>query len=313
VRDSIKLRVTSVQPAVAGLRAVKELLVGMGYVESVTHTLVAERHAAPFCPAGHTLLRVDDERAGGAPMLRPSVLPSLLEVKRRNADNGTPRINLFEHAHVFCADAKGVPMERTTLALLFDDASGDGLRTLRGGCERVLQALAGHHAALAFTPASPADRAAHFSAQANVSVNGQPVGTLGMLTPAVLSTLGVEGPLAAAELELTALLAGFPPESRAQQLPAFPGIDRDLSAIVSDAVPWSDVERVVGTLKLPWFESLSFVGTYRGKQIGAGRKSVTMRLMFRAPDRTLRRDEVDSSIAALSKELAGQLGAEIRA
>lgn len=313
VRDSIKLRVTPVQPAVAALRSVKDLLVGMGYVESVTHTLVSERHAAPFCPANQTLLRVEDERAGGAPMLRPSVLPSLLEVKRRNSDNGTQHIKLFEHAHVFSADAKGAPVERTTLAMLSDEPADDNLRSVRGACERVLRALAGNHASLTLTPASSSDRASYFSVQAHMSVNNARVGSLGLLTPAALSAFGVEGPMAAAELELTPLFANFPPESRAQQLPAFPGIDRDLSAIVNDSVPWSDVERVVATLKLPWFESLSFVGTYRGKQIGAGRKSVTMRLMFRAADRTLRRDEVDSSIAALGKELAVQLGAEIRA
>ena len=64
--------------------------------------------------------------------------------------------------------------------------------------------------------------------------------------------------------------------------------------------------------RMPWFESVSFVGTYRGKQVGAGRKSVTLRVVFRAGDRTLRRDEVDGAMADLGKSLASSLGAEIR-
>ncbi len=65
-------------------------------------------------------------------------------------------------------------------------------------------------------------------------------------------------------------------------------------------------------LRLPCFESLGFVGTYRGKQTGAGRKSVTMRLVFRAGDRTLRREDADQWMASVADALRGRMGAEIR-
>jgi phenylalanyl-tRNA synthetase beta subunit len=54
------------------------------------------------------------------------------------------------------------------------------------------------------------------------------------------------------------------------------------------------------------------VGTYRGKQTGAGRKSVTMRLVFRAGDRTLRREDADQWMASVADALRGRMGAEIR-
>ena len=43
-----------------------------------------------------------------------------------------------------------------------------------------------------------------------------------------------------------------------------------------------------------------------------GRKSVTLRLRFRAPDHTLQREAVDERIAPLLEALQTQLGAEIR-
>ncbi len=310
VKDVISLRVTPVQPSVAAPRAVKDALVGLGFVETVTHTLVSERHAAPFLRAGAQALRVDEERAGGAPVLRPSIVPSLLEVKRRNADNGTAHLKIFECAHVF---GPAAPHERSHVALLTDEPHQEPLRWLKGVCHRLVRLLAGSHAEFRVEPTPTDECAPYYQVQAGVYADDICIGSIGVLHPTVLATFGLDGPLACAELELSALYPGYPPDARAQALPAFPGIDRDVSAILPEATPWSDVERVVNHLALPWLESLSFVGAYRGKQTGADRKSVTMRLVFRAADRTLRRDEVDGSMALLSQALAKQLGAELRA
>ena len=55
------------------------------------------------------------------------------------------------------------------------------------------------------------------------------------------------------------------------------------------------------------------MGTYRGKQTGAGRKSVTMRLVFRAADRTLKREDADAAMNTLADALRTRMQAEIRA
>jgi phenylalanyl-tRNA synthetase beta chain len=95
-------------------------------------------------------------------------------------------------------------------------------------------------------------------------------------------------------------------------MPAFPAIERDLSAIVPETATWAAIEALVAGLRLPCFESLGFVGTYRGKQTGAGRKSVTMRLTFRAADRTLKREDADAWMGALADALKAGMQAEIR-
>ena len=88
VADTLAIRVPRRNPIERGTRDVKDLLVGMGFVETITHSLVAEKAAEAFLPAGATVLRVDDERAGGEPALRPSVVTSLLRVRRHNEDQG---------------------------------------------------------------------------------------------------------------------------------------------------------------------------------------------------------------------------------
>ncbi len=314
MKDRLAVRVAPVEPQVAAPRAVKGLLVGLGFVESITHTLVSERHAAPFFRPGRAALRVGDERAGGTPVLRPSVIPSLLEVRRRNADAGLASLRLFEFASAFALRADGAHDEQALVTLLTDSpADPDGaMRWIRGACERTVRLLAGNHAALRVTDAADA-RAPWYRAEARLTVDGREVGGWGLLAPGALAPFGLEGTFAAAELHLAPLFAGYPPEARAEALPAFPAIERDLSAIVAEAATWAEVEALVAGLGLPCFESIGFVGTYRGKQTGAGRKSVTLRLTFRAADRTLTRDDADGWMATVADALKSRLGAEIRA
>ncbi|MGH9859947.1 MAG: hypothetical protein ACRD5F_07995, partial [Candidatus Acidiferrales bacterium] len=116
----------------------------------------------------------------------------------------------------------------------------------------------------------------------------------------------------AAELDFEKWYAQFPPEAEAHQLPAFPPIERDISAIVDETVTWQQMETIVRTLNLPMLEAIEFVTAFRGKQVSAGKKSVTMRLRFRAPERTLQHDEIDPAVSRATTALRTQLGAEIR-
>jgi phenylalanyl-tRNA synthetase beta chain len=312
MKDALAVRVAPVEPQVSAPRAVKSLLVGLGFVESVTHTLVPERHAAPFLRAGEQALRIDDERAGGAPILRPSVIPSLLEVRRRNADAGLAELRLFESARAFRLRPDGSHDERATFTLLSDRPAEPeaAMRWMRGTCERILRTLAGEHADLRVE--APAERAPWYAAEARISCGGRPVGAYGLLAPAAVAAFGLEGTPCAAELELEPLWHGYPPEARAEALPSFPAIERDLSAIVDERTRWEDIDALARSLALANLERVDFVGTYRGAQTGAGRKSVTMRLSFRAPDRTLRREDADGAMSALAEALVGRLGAAIR-
>ena len=143
-------------------------------------------------------------------------------------------------------------------------------------------------------------------------MDGVALGHIGLLASDAARRLGLDGCIAVAELRLEPLIARFPPERPAAALPAFPGVDRDVSIAVAEATTWEQVERVVRDARPEHLESVAFVGTYRGKQVGEGRKSVTMRLVFRKPDGTLRREEVEPAIAGLTALLQQRLGAELR-
>ena len=317
ISDTIPIRVPQRNPIERGTRDVKDLLVGMGFIESITHSLVAEKAGEAFLPKGATLLRVDDERAGGEPALRPSVVTSLLRVRRHNEDQGAANLRVFEFASAFHY-AGGKHVERPTLALVADapadgtagarDAQG-AFRLMRGVVERVLSLVVPRVAKIELVKS---DATPWLSAGARVLVDGREIGVVGVVDGRVLKAHGLERPMAAAELELRGLLAKYPPENAAQELPAFPAADRDISAIVSEQVSYGDIDHAIRALGLANLESVSFVTTFRGKQIGEGKKSVSLRLVFRKHDGTMKSEEADASVIRAIAALREKLGAEIR-
>lgn len=318
IGDQIGVRPIGPQPLVEATRCSKNSLAGMGFLETVSHTLISERASAPFLAGKEHALRIADERALGEPILRPSLLPSLLAVLKLNLDRGVAACRVFEHAATFWLEHT-THRERRSLSIAAREGKSpqDLLRVVRGACERLVLDMRGADASasvVAITPESCDMLARHgLSSAGTIFVDGVAIGVIGMVNQAALTACGLEGPVAAAELDWEKLSHGFPPVPRASALENSPSLDRDLSVIVDESVAWSALKAQVDAAALKWLESIEFIGVFRGKPIAAGKKSVTMRLTFRSRERTLRREEVDPQIAALSAEISRQLHAEIRA
>jgi len=242
------------------------------------------------------------------------VIPSLLDVRRRNADAGLQELRLFEFARAFDLGPDGSHRERPLVTLLSDRPSApeDAMRWMRGTCERAVRTVAGLQRTLSVRAVPDPDRAPWYRVEAELLLDGAPVASYGLLTPAVRATFGLEGEFAAAELALDPLWPAYPPEAAAEAMPAFPAIERDLSVIVPETATWSEIETAVTAVAAEHLERVRFVGTYRGAQTGPGRKSVTMRLVFRSPERTLRREDADAAMHAVAAALGSRLGATIR-
>jgi phenylalanyl-tRNA synthetase beta chain len=316
------------QESESAVRAIGVALGGLGFYETVTFTFVTEAMARPFLPPGLRLLAVDDERRKHEPFLRPSVLPSLLACRRTNQNGQVEQpggVRLWEISSVFAEEDKpgrhGI--ENRNLTLLMDvpgegrkrtaEDRQQGVRLLRGTIEAVVRALAGVETSVRINPARPCQSAFDPDAYADVVVGGKRLGAFGLINHQTQQAYDLEIPVLGAELNLDALVALYPPRALTHTLPAFPSIERDLSFVVAEGVAWAQLAGLVESAQPPLLEHLAFVGAYRGKQTGPGKKSVTMRLRFRAGDRTLRHEEVDPQVETLVASARSALGAELRA
>lgn len=323
VAETIHIRAVPPRPSDQALGLIKDLLVGLGYHETVTHTLIGRDAAKPFIAEGRSPLEVDDDRAAAEPTLRPSIIPSLLRVAGHNHDLGTASVRLFETGATFDR-LDGEHRETTRLGLLADPPAGtdpkDRLASaqaafgiVRTSLDRIADRLGS--ATLEVIPASVAG----FDEAGEVRVDGLSVGVIGTVAADVAAQTGHEHPVAAAEIilgpdGLANRLNSWPPEAVAAELAAFPGIERDLTVVVDEAMTWGDLASIVhqaAESDHSFLDSVEFVTVFRGGKLPRGRKAVTLRLGFRASDRTLRHEEVDPEVTSITSGLEAA-GGDIR-
>ena len=306
------LHITPVGDSVEHLHteAMTACLVGAGFVESVTHTLIGHAEAEPFSTAEDELMHVDVARGLGEPVLRPSILPSLLRVRGHNADRGVGPLQLFEFGSSF-AHVDGHDQEHLELGLLMDVTNeAHGVRPIRGVIDRLIELLAGPDANVEVTDTAPPT---WLSPGGTIMVDTRPLGHFGVLSTSAAKACGLSnGRWLAAALRPIHWINLQTPPRQAHRLPDLPAIERDLSAIVGEGTPWKHLQQIVSAQSLSWLEDIEFVTVWRGKGVPDEHKSVTMRLRFRASDRTLTRDDVEPLMQQAIDSLRSQANAEIR-
>ncbi|MBX3378580.1 MAG: phenylalanine--tRNA ligase subunit beta [Phycisphaeraceae bacterium] len=319
------------QERVRARRELGSVLGGLGFFETVTFSFTRPERAAAFVPSGLATIGVADDRRGEEPTLRPSLLTGLLACRKANLDGQVTNpggVRLYETASVFAKGADGDAVEHRSLGLLMDVANSgkslslsekqNGIRSLRGVIETLVTSLGGARAAaqLDFEAATPIASAFAPGTFALVRLGESKIGHFGLLAPSAAGSFGIEQPLVGGELLLDNLLALYPPRGAITPLPAFPAVERDLSPVVAEPVTWAQISRLVRSVgdssQGKRIETFRFIGTYRGKQLGEGKKSVTLRVVFRDGTKTLRHEEVDPEVGVLMDRMKSELHAEFR-
>jgi phenylalanyl-tRNA synthetase beta chain len=136
-------------------------------------------------------------------------------------------------------------------------------------------------------PAAPGSGTAGADATGRVVI-----GYAGELHPKVCQAFGLPARSSAVELNLDALIAAGPATVTAQPFSSYPVAKEDVALIVAADVPAADVEAALSEGAGELLESIRLFDVYTGEQIGEGKKSLAFALRFRAPDRTLKENEV---------------------
>jgi phenylalanyl-tRNA synthetase beta chain len=331
-------------------RSAARTLADAGLVEVLSYPFVAaERHDALGLSADdprRRAIRLTNPLSAQAPLLRTTVLSTLVDVARRNLSRGARDLALFEIGLVYRPDGGAVPAPvlpgavRPTdeqLAALYATVppqprhaavllSGYWERPGWWGPGRVADwsdavALAiTLGAALGVTlEAQPDDHAPWHPGRCALlriregAFAGTVVGHAGEVHPRVVTALELPPRTCAAEVDLDAMIAAVPDVVRAAPLSTHPVALRDVALVVDAAVPAAQVEDALRAGGGDLVEEVRLFDEYRGSQLEPGRRSLAYHLVLRAPDRTLTGDEVDTARDAAVAEAAARTGATLRA
>jgi phenylalanyl-tRNA synthetase beta chain len=116
----------------------------------------------------------------------------------------------------------------------------------------------------------------------------------------------------ACELDLAEILAGAAPGGRPKPLAQFPAARRDLSLVVEDGLPYERIEQTLSGAGLENLEEIDYVTTFRGKALEAGKKSVSVALVFRSETGTLTGEQVEAAVVKAVAAAGEKIGATLR-
>jgi phenylalanyl-tRNA synthetase beta chain len=136
------------------------------------------------------------------------------------------------------------------------------------------------------------------------------LGWIGEVHPLVTRRWELDGPLASFEIDFDTLAALVPEAVTYRDVTSFPAALQDIAVVVPEEASAAQVEEAVRNGAGELLADLRLFDLYRGEQVGEGRKSLALRLEFRAPDRTLTDEEVGerrTAIEAALREIGGRL------
>ncbi len=321
------------QPAELKRRAMRRAFATSGFDEAINFSFIEAESAAAFelIPAFsndtllNTLWRSNEPFVSlrnpiieGSDRMRPTLLTGLLESVRHNLNHGNRDVRLFETGRVFANSAAGeLPQECEALGLVITGGATEEGRAgasreidfldLKGALETAIDAM--KVLPLKFSEASAKHLRPGQSAQLTLG-NGEAIGSIGRLAESVAAAYKFRQPVFVAELDLTRLISSAERDVQYRPLPRYPLVSRDVTLLLDRQVTLDEIVGVIEKLALAEYRGAKFVGTYEGPNIPEGKRSISLRVEYRADDRTLRDEEVEASQRALVAALVQELQAE---
>ena len=240
--------------------------------------------------------------------LRTNMGPTLLAFVNENK-SFAPDFGLFEIGRV-CEGLKedGMCNERKKLGIaLYSRTRSE--KELYLELLEILTALGRNikRAEFTFAHAAPKHQWQHPRNTAVVCYNGQELGWLCTLHPAVLSKLDKKGAAVCAQLDMDAF-AAIPATDIAYREPSrFPGIDIDLSLVLPEGITYGQLAPAWAEFDQDTLTGVTLIDSFQQK----GFSSITLRFAFSSPERTLSKEEVQPWVDSILQKLA-PLGVTLR-
>ena len=302
-------------------RRIKEYLaIRCGMQEIFTYPWMEESYVNAVLQSTEGILSLSTPPSPAERFVRSSLLPNLCKAVVKN-ERYFNEFSIFETAQVFRDEnytspydpREKLPSQRKNVAGAFATTDKD-ITALFRKAKGVMEMMARyvHMEALTFRQTEKpvwADNVVWL----NIYRGDEKVGDLALLAKKVSMACGIKNMnVMLFQLDQDSLV---PLKSRTNtftHLAEYPMTDYDISLLVDGSVQWKDVAQTVRGIKSELLHGAAFVDEYRGKQVPAGKKSLTLRLAIGSKDKTLTSAEIEEVASSVLNKIAKRFGAELR-
>ena len=302
-------------------RRIKEYLaIRCGMQEIFTYPWMEESYVNAVLQSTEGILSLSTPPSPAERFVRSSLLPNLCKAVVKN-ERYFNEFSIFETAQVFrdenytspYDEREKLPSQRKNVAGAFATTDKDItalFRKAKGVVEMMARYV--HMETLTFRQTEKpvwADNVVWL----NIYRGDEKVGDLALLAKKVSMACGIKNlNVMLFQLDQDSLV---PLKSRTNtftHLAEYPMTDYDISLLVDGSVQWKDVAQTVRGIKSELLHGAAFVDEYRGKQVPAGKKSLTLRLAIGSKDKTLTSAEIEEVASGVLNKIAKRFGAELR-
>jgi phenylalanyl-tRNA synthetase beta chain len=282
-------------------------LIGLGLTEFLTCDLISPHLAQIAQELSHsknTLLQTLHSKSEEYSILRPSLLPGLLQVTRSNFDQKKQQFAAFELGRIhFQQNEK--PVEFLMAAILLTGKISPphwdrkpeeaDFYDLKGLLENLLQSLCIN--SYEFAPSS--HPTFHPGRQANLNASLVCVGCIGELHPQLLAKLDIKQKVYYAELNATHLRTLQGPPAKMKPLNQFPASERDWTIALKPKESISPLLHAIEAFSSRLLEKFEVIDLYQNED----QTNITLRFVYRDPSKTVSFEEVESLHAKMIEEV----------
>ncbi len=305
---------------------IRKIFVSLGLSEelsfSFTHPSMFDKLRVPKDSSLRRAIEIMNPLTDEYPLVRTTLLSSIMENTVRNFSRKNEDIQLFEIAPVFYPKALPVteqPVEVMKLAGIMTGrrhsiAWNQGNEMVdfydaKGVVETLFECLS----ISKYTVEAGEHYMMHPGKTAVFRKGKEVIATIGEVHPAVADAFGIKQKMYVFEMDIETLMKYTARNFHFEALPKYPAISRDLAMLVDADVNAGDVEKVIEKNGGKYFKEVTLFDVYTGKQIADGKKSLAFTMQFQSNDKTLTDEEADEAFRNILKAVEKNFRAELRA
>jgi len=303
---------------------IRQLMTGSGFTEIVNYSFGPPQASDVLClpesDERRQTVRIKNPLGEDLSCMRTTIIHGLLDTAKKNANNGSFDLKMFEIGRVFLKTSLAeLPEERNMLAGLLTGKMTDAFwsagsaadfYTLKGCLENIFSDLKINNDRYVSKTIEPF---LHPGKSCEIHIDDQKVGFLGEVHPDVLEKIDLKNNIYVFEINLDILINNcLDKKISFREISKFPAVTRDAAFIIPDAMEAGQMLGIVMEQKEDLLENVTIFDVYKGKGIAEG-KSLGLRFSYRAPDRTLTDSETNAVHDRILQKTVNLTGAKIRA
>ncbi|MDD5217547.1 MAG: hypothetical protein PHS88_05510, partial [Candidatus Omnitrophica bacterium] len=272
---------------------------GIGLFETVTFSLVTRKGVCAEDGLDRAVSIVNPQNKELA-WMRPSLLSSLLSVVEKNIHCGTPDVFIFEIANTYHMISKDKnPKENKTLGMVLsgcwkqktwlDSARESSFYDLKGMLLSYFDRL-GIRDYMFLSIHSDSKFRSEICEQ--IMVGADIIGVLGEVNPEISRSWDLESQVLYAEVDMGLLSRHMRWIKTFEELPRYPGIQRDIAVIVAETVKAGEIKEIIKGLGHGLIRDVEAFDLFYGGRIPKGFKNLGFRITYQSQERTLVSNEI---------------------